>query len=154
MVEEAKAAGELTQSLGLATHDFRDRLNKVHTITPLDLRDIVHLEKKFGGLELLTKANKLQDVLYILWLSLRKEGLTEQEIVDGKWKVTEDHVARYFSPGDMSQLKELLSKLFIISGFKEEQVKKAFGSAEKAADQTPPSLPASALEEKGPAASP
>lgn len=96
---------------------FKDKNGKEHYLSPLDLTDLRDYERKLGSLRTLNAENsKFDDVLFLLWLSLRKEGLTQDEIERRNWKLTEDGVGRMFDFRNLKQLNLWIVELLKISG--------------------------------------
>lgn len=149
---------ELAEITGLSKFEFKDVKGKKHSLVPLDLKDLVDLETKFGSLAKLGKTEKVEDILHILWLSLRKEGLNDEQIDREKWIVTVSNVGRMFQLGDIASLMDVVEKLYILSGFKEDVIKKAMGVARSALpdalQQPPDPSPASAPVNVGDAPKP
>lgn len=109
---------ELSDLLNTHVLTCKDRFGKEHKLQALDLVDLSDMMRHFGGdLESLQKRGfAVDDLFYILWLSFRKEGLSQDEIDQGKWKIMPQQVGRMFTAKDLSRLNELILQLYKISG--------------------------------------
>lgn len=116
---------ELSKALGLESSEFIDARGNKHRLCPLDMSDIAELERKYKGLQNLATAQTVDDLLFVLWLSLRKDGLSEHEIDNEKWKLTVKQVGRMFPAGDKGEMGKAVVALYRVSGFPEKDVKKA-----------------------------
>lgn len=96
---------------------FKDVEGKEHTLKALNLMDLSDFQDKFGNFEKLKDEAylKIKFHLYVLWLSLRKNGLTQEEINKEEWKIGLQTVAGYL-PTKIDELVNLTNKLFAISG--------------------------------------
>lgn len=137
----AEVKTELGQVLGLERGKFLDARGKIQTLYPLTLADYSDIEKEYGSYEKLIASNKATDSIFLIWLSLRKGGLTEDEMDAAyedskKWKLPRIAVGKMFNMGDLEQMKKVIQDIFIVSGFKEELVKKVIaGVAAKLVNQ-------------------
>lgn len=113
------APSDLEILAGNRTIEIRDRFGKAHALRPLTLYDMVEMERKFGSLDRLGTGQriKLEDKMFILWLSLRKEGLTDADVLKGKYACTVNEAAGLFDAGKLESLVDLLDNLFLLSGF-------------------------------------
>lgn len=106
---------------------IKDKDGKDHELCPLDLSDLIEYEDKIG-VSLLTKERdfKLRDLAYLLYLSLRKEGLSPEEVDKRKYKLSENSIYRFFDLRVIKNSAEIVSDLMRISGLdvpREEQEK-------------------------------
>ncbi len=98
---------------------IKDKEGKVHELPPLDLADLIDLEERTGISVLGMSENtdmKLKDMCYLLYLSLRKEGLSPEQISKKNWTLTERQIYMMF---DLNFLKNSISiflELLAISG--------------------------------------
>lgn len=101
-----------------------DREGKEHLLASLSVNDMLEFEDRLG-MSLLDAASKrmtLRHVITILWLAVRKAGLTREEIVKRKWKIaTIEEFGELF---DISILQkatvETIGKLMEQSGLKQK----------------------------------
>lgn len=106
---------ELAIILG-TTETFKDFFGKEHKLYPLEMADVIDITEKYGGIEALDRLSKLEDVIYLVWLSARKDALSDEEIEDKKWKLKTTTVARWFGMAQGDVLLEVLNKILKISG--------------------------------------
>lgn len=104
---------------------LKDRFGKEHTLLPLDMADMCEYEAKLGQ-SLLTanlSALHVKDILFMLFLSLRKEGLSVEDIDRGAFKITERDVQRMFDLSMITKIAEVFIDLLRVSGYdvKEEE---------------------------------
>jgi hypothetical protein len=102
---------------------LKDKKGVDHVLQPLDLSDMCEYEARLGQ-SLLTAnlaALHLKDIIFLLYLSLRKEGLSYEEIDRGAFKLTEKDVQRMFDLGMVAKSAELFLDLLRVSGFEFKQ---------------------------------
>jgi hypothetical protein len=96
---------------------LRDKDGNEHVLPPLDMSDLVEFERKIGGTVLDESRDiKLSDTLYLLFLSLRKEGCTDDEIQRGQYKRNERQVYRMFNLKLLPKSVQLFMDIMKISG--------------------------------------
>ena len=95
-----------------------DRNGRKYKINPLDLADLCEYEDRVGTSLLLLNFStlKVKDVAYMIYLSIRKDGLSMKEVEDRKFKLTESEMLRRFDLGLLSRSGALLTDLLRISG--------------------------------------
>lgn|SRR5574339_284093 len=96
----------------------KDKTGKEFKIHPLDLADLCEYEDRVGTSLLLLNFNslKVKDVAFMIYLSIRKDGLSLKDIEDRKFKLTEAEMLRRFDLGLLSRSGHLLTDLLRISG--------------------------------------
>jgi hypothetical protein len=96
---------------------IRDKTGKDHYLAPLDMFDMLEFERRIGG-SLIdeNRTLKLADVMYLLYLSLRKGLSTPDEITAGKYKVTDQQVYRLFDLKILNKAGDLFTDIVKISG--------------------------------------
>lgn len=98
---------------------LKDRFGKEHVLQPLDLSDMCEYEARLG--QSLLTANlatlSLKDILFLLYLSLRKEGLNLEEVDRGMFKITEKDIQRMFDLSMITKCAEVFLDLLRVSGF-------------------------------------
>src|ERR671925_2430236 len=100
---------------GLVT--LKDKKGKDHVLPPLDFSDMLEFERKIGGTFLDEKrVLKLADILYLLYLSIRKEGCTDDEVMRGQFKLTEKQVYSMFDLRYLNKSADLFSDIMKMSG--------------------------------------
>ena len=102
-----------------------DKVGTEHVLSPLDFSDLVEYEDKMGVTLLsLDRALKFKDIGYILYLSLRKEGLSPTQIEHRQFKYTEAQVLRMFDLKLLSKTNDFITDLLKISGLEIKADKK------------------------------
>ena len=94
---------------------IKDRLGNDHTLQPLTIEDVVAYEEHFGH-TMSVGAVGYKDIFYMLYLSLRTEGLSEDQIEKRQWRYTERQVQKMFDLGLLKRINETLNDLLRISG--------------------------------------
>ena len=114
---------ELKLLLGLK-EKFTDINGKEHSLVPLTMADQMDLEEEMKASieEIGADAENFQgkDVLFILWLSLRKEGLTADEIDAEQWTHKSPRaVGNMFGPTveGATLMVNCFTALMILSGY-------------------------------------
>ena len=96
---------------------LKDKHDKEHVLPPLDFADMLEFERKIGGTLLDEKRTmKLADVLFLLYLSLRKTGCTDDEINRGQYKMNERQVYMLFDLRYLNKSGELFTDMMKMSG--------------------------------------
>jgi hypothetical protein len=100
------------------TVTLKDKTGKDHVLQALDLSDIIEYEEKMGQ-SILDNARtlRMKDIAYLLYLSLRKEGLSFEEVIARKYKITERHIYVLFNLGFLASSATFLLDILRISGF-------------------------------------
>lgn len=94
-----------------------DRFGKEHELCPLSLADLVEYEDKTGASLLAVERDfKLKDLAYLLYLSLRKEGLSPEQVEKRAYRVSEHSVYSLFDLKLLAQAKEVILDLLRVSG--------------------------------------
>ena len=83
---------------------------------PLTLTDIGDFEDSIGPINEFVRFRNVKANLHLVWLSLRKNGLTDEEIKQQQWKFTDREVGEWFSLGQAEKIRELVERILIISG--------------------------------------
>ena len=96
----------------------KDKTGKEFKIHPLDLADLCEYEDRVGTSLLLLNFNtlKIKDVAFMIYLSIRKDGLSMKEIEDQKFKVSETEMLRRFDLGLLAKSGNLITDLLRLSG--------------------------------------
>lgn len=154
MADENKAEPEVKQEVKVPEHKakdlailikgtdgiakVKDKKGKEHILKPLDLADLIECEEK-KNINILSLGENdrlgLKDVCYLLYLSIRKEGLTEEEVANSNFKITERDVYLMFDLGFIAQSVDVFTELLTISGL-EANPKMAVQPADDNAEKT------------------
>lgn len=119
---------------------FTDQHGIVHRLHPIDLNDMVELEETCGSLEQIVVKGGLKEALFVLWLSLRKDGLTPEQIDREEWTITTKTVGRMFGLGDAEKIQEITMRLMKACGMVEDDTA---GNVESGAVVSPSAGPSS-----------
>ena len=103
---------------------FTDNSGKKYTVQPLDLEDLCEYEARVGTSLLLLDFGKLnlKDIVYLVYLSLRKEGISPADIDAKKFLLTEKDMKRNFNLALFGKSGQLLQDILRISGLEAETV--------------------------------
>ena len=109
---------------------LKDKKGVEHVLQALDLCDMCEYEARLGQSLLTANLSTLRmaDIIYMLYLSLRKEGLSMDEVDRGNFKITEKDVQHMFDLSMITKSAEVFLDLLRVSGFD-------FGKDEKANPQ-------------------
>lgn len=97
---------------------IKDKNGQEYKLQPLDLEDLCEYEDRVGAslLALNFATLKLKDIAYMLYLSLRKDGLSSQEVADRKFKFSETEMRRRFDLALFAKTAVVVTDLLRISG--------------------------------------
>ena len=96
---------------------IKDKFGNEHVLPALDLADFVEYEDKTGSTLLDAKRDmKIKDVCYLLYLSLRKEGLGREDVENRRWKFNERQILLMFDLKFLKESASVLLDLLKISG--------------------------------------
>jgi len=123
-------AKDLANLVQVNSFKVSDKDGKTHTLTVLDLGDISEIYVKYGDLEILTPKQEIdaitgdikpdkalyEKILFLAWLAMRKEGLTESQLDVGDWSVSLTKVGRMFTYREFPQLLEGVISVLVVSG--------------------------------------
>jgi len=124
MSEEAKGQEGLRE-LAVLAHRLSDDVKvgpKQLKIFPLDVTDLTDLEEKIGSLARLSQLTKLSDLLFIIWLGVRKTGIGGDDIVNQKWPFTARELGACFGLNQGDEMMALVCRIFLKSGIQFEQM--------------------------------
>lgn len=119
-MEIEKKETRLKVLLGTNTAKVTLRSGSEINLYPLRLTDLADLEDKLGMsmTEVFgqSKTFKINHLILILWLSVRRDGLTKEQISKQQWKVTERDVGEWFDFSDVGELIDVMQAVFSLSG--------------------------------------
>lgn len=127
-----------------------DKSGKEHLLNPLDMSDIIEYEDKVGHSILAVDHEiTVKDIISLVYLSLRKEDCSMEQIEQKRWKYTERQVAMMFDLKFFSNAVTILLDVLRVSGFElkadaEAAAKAAQAGREKDLPPNPPAAPATA----------
>lgn len=115
------AEEKLSTVLGEDTDTFVDKNGVVHKLLPLDMLDYIDVETRFGSIAKLFDRFRsgwnLDDATWLIWLSTRREGLSEEAIDERKWPFTQTRLARWFKSTQLLDLTVLVQKIAVLNGW-------------------------------------
>lgn len=95
--ETPKASGDVAKAFGRNVIAIKDIEGTERKLYPLSLNDLIELEEAVGPLrEWGTLGIKLSSWLYVVWLAMRKGGLTTPERRAREWRFTLEDVGEMF----------------------------------------------------------
>lgn len=102
---------------------IKDKNGKEYKLQPLDLEDLCEYEDRVGTslLALNFSTMKLKDIAYMIYLSIRKDGLSAQQVADRKFPFTESEMRRSFDFGLFTKTAVVVIDLLRISGLELKQ---------------------------------
>ncbi len=135
-MEEIKKASDLKVMIGMK-QEITVKGGQKLELHPLDICDLADLQDMYGDISKLMSTQKLKDILFFIWLSVRKTGLSPDQIDNQKWVITTPRaLSRYFELNDLSKLFDITSKISVISGLvEEESVKKSITPEKEAVEE-------------------
>lgn len=106
---------------------LKDKRGVEHVLSPLDMADMVEFETKMSGSVVdIDKVNvKLSHILFLLYLSLRKETMSEEDIYKRNFKWNERQVYMMFDLKALAKAPEIFFDLLKISGLEFKRPTKA-----------------------------
>ena len=135
-------AETMAGALGRETVPWRDGAGVDHKLPPLTINDLIELEEEAGSLsEWATTGVRVRSWRTVLWLSVRKEGLTREEVRARKFKVTQEDVGEMMSFVPIVQIGEVTRRVLEVSGL--VAVKRPLEDAEPPSSGAPSSDPPS-----------
>lgn len=140
------------EGIGLSTDlKFTDINQKEWELMLLTARDFVEFERYLAGigatmLDWAAGKHVFECAVFLMFLGLRRKGLTKQQIRDQKWAIEIEDVYDMLSPAHLTIVTGLSAKLIEKSGFgslpaeahAEPKSEEAKSGEEKAADQEEP----------------
>ena len=144
MGTQTKDPDELQTLTRAGAFKVQDVNGTSHLLSLLDMTDLAEFEKEHGGF--LLDPSKLSVVLYVLWLSLRKEGKKEEELDRGEYAYTLGGCGRLFTLRLLPKINETLIPVLVASGWSEPS---ALGSDPQPGGPVTDSVPAGPAPESG-----
>jgi hypothetical protein len=97
---------------------IKDKNGTEYKLQPLDLADLCEYEDRVGSslLALNFSTLKLRDVAFMIYLSLRKDGLSLKQIEGHEFKFSESEMLRRFDLALLAKSAVLLTDLLRLSG--------------------------------------
>lgn len=112
------APNTIREGLGRVTIDVEDYDGVMHHLPVLRNRDIEEVEAFVGGWSRYYDDDvKVRNANYLLWCSIRNEGLTKEQRLKSEWKYTLDEVKDMFGGLGLLGLMAVTSKLLNAAGF-------------------------------------
>lgn len=132
-VVEAPAAGappaagkreeeDLSLALGVKKASVLDRAGKEHELPSLDLEDLADMEEMIGPISSwLDDGVSMRAFARLMWASLRKVGLSEEEVSLRKWKLKPVDVGRMLDGRALRDRFNTVVTLLKNSGFTQKK---------------------------------
>lgn len=96
---------------------IKDKNGKEYHLCPLDLQDMVDFEDRTGHSILdVAERFRLKEVAYLLYLSIRKDGVSDADLDARKFAITEAMVMRSFDLRLLSGSAKAFLDIMTISG--------------------------------------
>lgn len=121
MSEDTKSPTQDLKVLVQGTADcvkIKDKNGKEYKLQPLDLEDLCEYEDRVGTslLALNFSAMKLKDIAFMIYLSIRKDGLSAQQVANREFKFSEAEMRRSFDFGLFTKTAVVVVDLLRLSG--------------------------------------
>jgi hypothetical protein len=121
--------GESPVKLSIIDYD-----GKEHFLAPLTVNDMLEFERRLGVslYEAASRKLMLSHITTILWLSMRKAGLSREEIVKKKFKISYEEFGEMFDASFiLDGTVTTIGKLLEVSGLKQKNPPMLANSTEK-----------------------
>lgn len=117
----------------------KDKTGKQRRCYPLAITEFLEFERELGVsiFDIWNSRIKLQHIVFLLWLSLRKEGCSVEDLKRRNFKLTQTDIHEMFDGAFLTSSVETFVSILSISGF---------GKSAKKDPQTPASPDASGAE--------
>jgi hypothetical protein len=98
---------------------IKDKDGTEHRLNPITVLDLIDFEDKIGisVLKILDANLSIKHIVYLVYLSLRREGCTKEDIERGKFKYTERQIQEMFDLRLLRYAVKTFVDLLSISGF-------------------------------------
>ncbi|NOS67917.1 MAG: hypothetical protein HOO67_06190 [Candidatus Peribacteraceae bacterium] len=97
---------------------------KQFTISPFTVSELADLDDRLGGIAgNMQELMKIKNMLFFIWLGVRKTGLTQDQIDNQEWAFNERRIGSLMGPNDGEKLMTLVARIAAVSGI-------PFGAAE------------------------
>ena len=107
--------------IGATDKGVTDVNGKKWYLFKLFMNDVIEFEmylreKNKGLVEYETQREDTQDTRFLLWLMLRKNGCTGQEVKERKWPITVESVGGMFFVDTLLEINQAVAEIYIKSG--------------------------------------
>lgn len=98
---------------------IKDKEGKEHRCYPLVVGDLIEFESEIGVsiYEIMNARIHLKHIVFLLWLSLRKEGCSQEDLRRRAYKIKRTDVEETFDGGFLAGAIETFMSILRISGF-------------------------------------
>lgn len=122
---EEKAPNVITDDLRIIVEGsekklfIKDKDGKSHRCYPLVMAEFLEFEREIGTslFEIWNAKLKLSQIFFLLWLSLRKEGCSVDDLKRRNFKLTQADIQQMFDGAFLTKSVETFVAILSISGF-------------------------------------
>ena len=112
-------AESIAEAVGQNFTTIKDRTGKEHRLFPLTIRDWVELEREIGSVfNWAIIGQKLETWAYVIWLSVRKNGITRKHEYARQFKIAYEEMMDIFDITQADTMATAVQKIFELSGMK------------------------------------
>lgn len=139
--------GDLAKAMGQDTFTAVTPRGRELKLAILDVNDLMEIEEELGGsfLTLKIQGFSYATLVFIIWLGLRRAGITPEQVKKREWAIQRDDVGRLFIAGEYKWLGQTTIKLLNESGLDF----RAVPEGEQAGGAQPPKTSGSPSSEAG-----
>jgi len=99
---------------------LKDRYGVEHVLSIPTLGDLAEIEREFGSFTALTEPS-IDVLLFLLFLSLRREGKTKEQLSAGEFACTLFDVGEMFTLLDLENVRKALDIMMVKAGLVSEE---------------------------------
>lgn len=94
-----------------------------HRLLPLTVKDLIDFEDRLGVsiMQIMSANLTIKHIFFLLYLSIRKEGCSAEDIKLRKYKYTEDEIGEMFDLSFVRLAVPIFTNLLNISGFRKKE---------------------------------
>lgn len=129
-----EAKNDIGLQIGSKTVRITDKDGKEHVLSPFDIEDLADLEEMLG--EDWLQMGRLRGVTRILWVAMRKEGLSREDVVARKWRMKPAEVGMLFDVRHGPMIRAAVTDILVASGYERKPQSSGGRPPEGASEQT------------------
>lgn len=97
----------------------KDKDGKEHRLNPLSIGDVIDFEENIGAslFNIMNAAMHAKHLIFLLYLSLRKEGRSKEDVLNRKYTYTQSQVREMFDMAILPKMLPIFNEILMISGF-------------------------------------